>query len=392
MKQNSNKKYIVIIIILLIILGILGYGIFDYNKKQNAEVNVVIPKPIQIEINESTTLNSLNLKITDGTLLNGNDPVDTYTLGNKSIVLKLENIYGYPKEFTLEYTIVDTIAPTISNVKEITVQKNGSLDVWNGIEVTDNSNSPITTSIEGEYDVNTIGNYEITYIARDAVGNEAKETTTLKVVAKYVPDLTHVYIWEDQVIETSKGYQLEIIDNIPYINGIVITNKTYSIPPTFGKGITSETATAFKELQNAAAADGFTLYNSSGFRSYDYQKQLYNNYCAKWGQSEADTFSARPGFSEHQTGMAIDLNTISRDFGETPEGQWVAHNIQNYGFILRYPQGKEHETGYIYEPWHIRYVGVELAQELYNNGDWISMEDYFGITSVYPEDYANQKN
>lgn len=392
MKQDSNKKYIVIIIILLVILGILGFGIFNHTKKKNTEVDVIISKPIQLEINAPTTVNSLNLNFKNGTLLNGNEPVDTYTLGNKSIALKLENQYGYPKEYTLEYNVVDTIAPTISNVKEITVQINGNLDLWNGIEVTDNSNSTITTSIEGEYDIATIGNYKITFVAIDAVGNEAKETTTLKVVAKYVPDLTHVYIWEDQVIETSKGYQIEIINNIPYINGILITNKTYSIPPSFGNGITSETASAFKELQAAAAAEGHILYNSSGYRSYDYQKQLYNNYCAKWGQSEADTFSARPGFSEHQTGMAIDLNTIARDFGETPEGQWVAHNIQNYGFILRYPEGKDHITGYIYEPWHIRYVGVELAQELYNDGDWISMEEYFGIDSVYPEDYAKQTN
>ena len=81
--------------------------------------------------------------------------------------------------------------------------------------------------------------------------------------------------------------------------------------------------------------------------------------------------------------MAIDLNTINDTFHNTPEAKWLANNCYKYGFILRYPKGKTDETGYKYESWHFRYVGVDLASKLYNNGDWITLESYFGITSKY---------
>lgn len=81
--------------------------------------------------------------------------------------------------------------------------------------------------------------------------------------------------------------------------------------------------------------------------------------------------------------MAFDVNTINDSFANTEEGKWLNDNCYKYGFILRYPNGKSDETGYQYEPWHFRYVGVELAEKLYNNGNWITVEDYFGITSRY---------
>ena len=96
-----------------------------------------------------------------------------------------------------------------------------------------------------------------------------------------------------------------------------------------------------------------------------------------------DTYSARAGHSEHQTGLAADFNMVDDNFEYTAEGKWLNDNAYKYGFILRYPKGKTFETGYIYESWHYRYVGVELSRKLYNNGDWISLENYFGITSQY---------
>ena len=136
-------------------------------------------------------------------------------------------------------------------------------------------------------------------------------------------------------------------------------------------------------MQAAAKADGLNIYISSGFRSYSYQKNLYNNYVNRDGVVAADTYSARAGHSEHQSGLAFDVNTINDSFANTEEGKWLNDNCYKYGFILRYPKGKSDETGYQYEPWHFRYVGVELAEKLYNNGNWITVEDYFGITSKY---------
>ena len=135
-------------------------------------------------------------------------------------------------------------------------------------------------------------------------------------------------------------------------------------------------------MRKAALEDGIELKVVSGFRSYDIQNGLYNRYVARDGKAAADTYSARPGHSEHQTGLAADLNSVDNNFGDTKEGKWLNDNCYKYGFILRYPKGKEEYTGYMYESWHFRYVG-DIAKELYNNGSWLSLEEYLGITSKY---------
>ena len=137
-------------------------------------------------------------------------------------------------------------------------------------------------------------------------------------------------------------------------------------------------------MSSAALLDGINIWCQSGFRSYDTQKKLYDNYVERDGKISADTYSARPGHSEHQSGLACDINdVINSSFNNSPEAKWAAKNAYKYGLILRYPKDKSDETGYKYESWHFRYVGVELATKLYNNGDWITLEDYFGITSEY---------
>ena len=132
-----------------------------------------------------------------------------------------------------------------------------------------------------------------------------------------------------------------------------------------------------------ATSLGLNLYISSGYRSYYDQKYIYNNYVSRDGKEKADTYSARAGHSEHQTGLAFDLNSIDDSFTNTPEGKWVHDNCHKYGLILRYPKGKDNITGYMHESWHLRYVGIDLATKLYNNGDWITLEEYFGIDSKY---------
>ena len=167
-----------------------------------------------------------------------------------------------------------------------------------------------------------------------------------------------------------------------YIDGILIVNKSYSLPRDYNPGgLTAECSSAFEELRQGAAEDGITIYLSSGFRSYDTQNYLYNGYVYYYGQATADTFSARPGHSEHQTGLAIDCNIISDAFIGTPEAIWLEEHCHEYGFIIRYPKGKESITGYKYEPWHIRYVGVENAEKIHDSG--LTLEEYFGISSVY---------
>lgn len=183
---------------------------------------------------------------------------------------------------------------------------------------------------------------------------------------------------------TSKGYKIEVIDGATYIEGILIANKTYPLPATYNPGdLTSEVKEAFSKMQKVAASEGLNIYISSGFRSYERQVTVYNSYVQKDGKELADTYSSRPGYSEHQTGLCFDLNSIDDSFGNTAESAWVDKHAHEYGFIVRFPKGKDSATGYQYEPWHLRYVGVDMATKIYNSG--LSLEEYFGITSQYAD-------
>ena len=166
-----------------------------------------------------------------------------------------------------------------------------------------------------------------------------------------------------------------------YIDGILVVNKTYPLPVSYAPGWETEASGPLWQMIAAAQKEGIKLWMTSGYRSYYDQQYIYNGYVKRDGQELADTYSARPGHSEHQTGLAYDLNDLDLNFGETPEGKWVAENCHKYGFILRYPKDKEEITGYMYEPWHIRYVGVEKAVEIYESG--LCLEEFLNITSVY---------
>lgn len=134
-----------------------------------------------------------------------------------------------------------------------------------------------------------------------------------------------------------------------------------------------------------ASSAGFSLSFGSGYRSFALQKQFYNGYVAQDGQASADRLSARPGYSEHQTGLAFDVEItggkchLEACLGDTPDGKWIAANAHKYGFIIRYVPGKESVTGYDYEPWHLRYMGVELATEM-KNKNIQTLEEFFDIT------------
>lgn len=205
--------------------------------------------------------------------------------------------------------------------------------------------------------------------------------------------------YADSQSVSSKGFSIQTINGITYVDGVLIANKTYSLPSDFipqdpEVPVTSQRSTtsldrtlmsAWRTMQADASSQGLNIYIASAYRSYSYQVNLYNSYVARDGKAAADTYSSRPGNSEHQTGLCFDLNSIDDSFGDTAEGRWVNDNCYKYGFCIRFPKGKDAYTGYQYESWHLRYVGKDLAEKLYNNGNWISLEEYFGITSEYPD-------
>lgn len=146
----------------------------------------------------------------------------------------------------------------------------------------------------------------------------------------------------------------------------------------------SEAAYQLSMLVAGASSAGVPIVNVSGFRSYDTQVGLYNSYVSRYGQAAADTISARPGYSEHQTGLAMDIGnpngscSLEACFANTPAGQFAAANAWRYGFIIRYTSGYDSITGYTYEPWHLRYIGVRTATDMHNRG-YQTLEQYFGL-------------
>ncbi len=142
-----------------------------------------------------------------------------------------------------------------------------------------------------------------------------------------------------------------------------------------------EAAAALEKMFAAAKEDGIYLAGVSGYRSYETQAGLFDYYVRTQGEETARKYSAEPGHSEHQTGLAMDISgstgACAADdcFAGTPEAEWLAKHAHEYGFVIRYPKGKEAITGYAYEPWHARYVGKALAQELTSKG--LTMEEYY---------------
>jgi len=172
----------------------------------------------------------------------------------------------------------------------------------------------------------------------------------------------------------------------------VVVNKTRQLnPKNYAPPLTAlnlpgggqmrpEAAAALTQMfADYQAASGAQLKVVSPYRSYNTQVATYNGWVSRLGQAQADRQSARPGFSEHQTGLAVDINTgADQGFGKTPAGIWLAENSYKYGFIVRYPDGLEPITGYEYEPWHFRFVGVDLATEMHTTGVQ-TLEQFFGL-------------
>lgn len=188
-----------------------------------------------------------------------------------------------------------------------------------------------------------------------------------------------------------------IIENPEAIDALV--NKERSLPSDYipndlvditvlhktekpeSKMLRKEASAALSELFENGMKNNFKFIAVSGYRSHSRQVYLFNNYAKNHGEEEANRFSARPGQSEHQTGLTMDVSIESLNFklveelGETPEGKWLAENAHKYGFIIRYPKGREHITGYQYEPWHIRYLGKDLAAKVYESN--LTYDEYY---------------
>ncbi|MGL5978645.1 MAG: M15 family metallopeptidase [Erysipelotrichaceae bacterium] len=162
-----------------------------------------------------------------------------------------------------------------------------------------------------------------------------------------------------------------------FINGILLVNKRYAIPASYISPQKDEAYAALQQMLAAASQSGHSMPILSGHRSYSYQQSLFQRYVNSHGLAAAETFSARAGHSEHQTGLAYDITVLSSDFANTATYGWLQENAASFGFVERYPSGKTHITGYIFEPWHYRYVGVSHALAIKASG--LTLEEYLGV-------------
>ncbi|MDR0251159.1 MAG: M15 family metallopeptidase [Burkholderiales bacterium] len=177
-------------------------------------------------------------------------------------------------------------------------------------------------------------------------------------------------------------------------NILVLCNKYNSLPEDYepkdlvnvggGYLLRAEAATAYREMMQAASQKNLAFQLRSAYRSYAYQQRVYNRYVTNDGRSKADTYSARPGHSEHQTGLSFDITQpvsggtlSSAHFDKTPQFAWLGKHAHEYGFILRYPASKTHITGFIYEPWHYRYAGKDVATQIYEQG--LTFDEYVAM-------------
>jgi D-alanyl-D-alanine carboxypeptidase len=187
-------------------------------------------------------------------------------------------------------------------------------------------------------------------------------------------------------VVSNKLRQLNPVDWAPA--DIVTVNVPSQNPPRL-RQVAGDALVAMFAAAQAEGAGAMQV--QSAWRAYDVQVRVYAGWVDRLGQTQADAQSARPGHSEHQTGLAVDISPVplscalSACFGDTPQGQWLAANAWRFGYLLRYPADKTNITGFTYEPWHFRYIGVELATEIHTQGV-TTLEEFFGLPAA--PDYA----
>lgn len=325
-----------------------------------------------VTVTDSVTGLSKDIAVT----VNGLELPESMKFEKDSVTLEKGEVYNSVLRFTPEditytgaiYYTSDSSVASVTNEGVITAKSAGSC----AIEAYYENDYRLVATME----VTVIDSYVITdqTTVPETPATEPVPDTETDPPASSKPAPTPEY---------TGSHKKEVIDGITYFDGVMIANKTYTLPRSYNPGVQPEAMDAFYDMQAAAASEGISLWILSSYRSYDDQEVIYNRYVAQDGRDAADTYSSRPGHSDHQTGYTFDLNSLEQDFQYDPAGQWLDKNCYKYGFIIRYPKDKDSSTGYMYEPWHVRYIGVDLATKVTKSG--LSLEEYFGITSQYQD-------
>lgn len=362
-----------IITIVLLIIIIIGCATFIFYGTTSSAISLK-KDSFQFEYGVPVFLRASDVLDTDNEKILNSFEVDTskfiYKNHDYPEVGQYDCIVSYTKRNkeisdVIKVNIKDSTPPKFTKIPEsITIEQGNDSSLVSNFEAKDLSSFDIKIDTN-QLDVNVPGEYEITVNAIDSYKNTTSQT--VKVIVK-----------PKQEVVSNNVVQTPTTNGPRYVKGILIVNKKNPVPSNYAPGEDAQAVNQLRLLIQDMQRAGLNISNSySGYRSYNYQANLYQNYVNNYGQVAADTFSARPGYSEHQTGLAFDLLHQDGSLVEnTPEANWIAQNAHRYGFIVRYQAGKEAITGYQAEPWHIRYVG-SIATDIYQSG--LTLEEYLGV-------------
>jgi LAS superfamily LD-carboxypeptidase LdcB len=367
---NTKKKKLIVGISLLAIILLSAASIYFYSTPRIIDVK----KSFQFEYGEIVDLSINEVLEVSNEKIYDTAKIDLHTLEFKAGI-DYPNVGTYQAQVSyrirgnlskigITINIVDTVSPEFTKFQDsFEIEQNGIKPNYSTYFEASDLSEAIVTIDDTSVDYNVVGDYVITVKAIDNYGNETQKDASVKIIQKKAST------------NTSNRSNAELY----YVNGILVVNKKHALPSGYAPGENATAGAAIRLLISDMKSLGFNISNSySGYRSFTTQANLYQSYVDRYGQIQADTFSARAGYSEHQTGLAFDLKNSSGSLIQsgTNEAIWVAENANRYGFIVRYLQGKESITGYKYEPWHLRYIGDE-ATSIYNSGK--TLEEYLGI-------------
>lgn len=336
------KKILAIILLLIISLTVYLF---------------VIKKPINkfkelgYNENEIKIINKLNNK----------DLLFNYKYNEN--IIKIINNSNFKEENLKNYILFDKYNFSIDD--NIFVVNNNYYDT--SIKYT----NEIISLMKEQYYIHTNLNRYLTY-KKDSL-------TNTEIIKRVNSNLDYPFYTNTKDADISKGY-LMLVNKYYKLSKDYIPNNLVKIESKYGVSyqLESKVYEQFKLMYEDAIKNNLSLFINSPYRSYSTQESLYNNYVKRDGIVSADSYSARPGYSEHQTGLAFDVTSKSTNFSNfaySKEYTWLQENAYKYGFILRYPKGKEYITGYQYESWHYRYVGQDVAQKIKDLN--ITFEEYY---------------
>jgi hypothetical protein len=417
-KKTYRNRRILILAALILIIAI---GVFLFLAKAP---EVVLLQKREFTVGQKVLLSDVVLDVKSGSLAVPQMELDSSKEGSQKVVFTVKNLLGFESEesFMIEWIPSEENSKAEESPKEETIempeepkkeevpitttqppkkeepatnlaqgvsgavlyQTENEIFIWQGDTI--DLAAHLGGTISGSYSLNTPGTYSITVSKNGADGKETKKEMKFTVLASPFGEKGALI---DGEYKTAKGFTIKVQNSTAYIDGILIANKSFSLPKSYTSSyLAPDAESAYYRMRDAASAEGVDISKiKSAYRSWNDQNYIFNGYVRDDSLENALTYSARPGHSEHQTGLGMDIVTSGTAESKLPEIAtrlaWLKDNAHRFGFILRYPEGKTSITGYIFEPWHYRYVGEDLATKLYNGGNWITMEEYFGIDSIY---------